>query len=106
MYTSEEIDRRLELLAQSERRAIIRFLQKTEADDVPIHSIRNHLRESDTRRDRCDDVTIALHHNHLPSLATTDVLDFDSSSETVRYRGDELVETLLDSIPETRTTNG
>ena len=53
-----------------------------------------------------DDIAVELHHNHLPNLDATSVLDFDSASESVQYNGDELVETLLESIPETHATNG
>jgi len=105
-YTSKEIDRRLALLAQSERRAIIRYLRESEADTVPVGEIARHLRKSDATRDGRDEIAIELHHNHLPSLAAASVLDFDSSSEAVRYNGDELVEALLESIPESHTAVG
>lgn len=105
-YTSEEIDRWFAVLAQHERRCIVDFLRRREVDRVPVRDIVSHLQRSDTARDERDEIAMALHHIHLPKLATADVLDFDPSSGTVRYRGNELVERLLESTPETHIPNG
>ena len=103
-YTAEEIGRALELLAESDRREIIRILRESEADHVQTREIITHLQESDPTRNEEDRIAIAVHHNHLPKLAETDVVDFDSDSETIRYNDDELVETLLESISEIQTS--
>lgn len=101
-YTAEEIDQRLALLGAYERRCIIRFLQEARTDRVSICDVVSHLQKRDSVSDERDTLAIALHHNHLPKLATIDAFDFDSRSETVRYDGDELVKALLESTSETR----
>lgn len=105
-YTSEDIDRRFALLAQPERRYIIYFLLESETDYASIGDLVNYLQRSDTAQDERDAIALALHHDHLPKLAAAGILDFDAVSDTVRYYGDDLVETLLESIPEKPITNG
>ena len=96
-YTSEEVDAGFELLAQHERRCIILFLRESEADWVSISEIAESLRKSDTAQGDSAEILVSLYHNHLPKLARRDVVDFDPSSETVRYRGDALVETIFET---------
>jgi len=100
-YTTAEIDQRFELLDRYERRCIIHFLHEAETDRVSISDVVSHLYKQDPISDDRDELTVALQHNHLPKLATVDALAFDSRSETVRYKADELLETLLESTPET-----
>ena len=100
-HTSEEIDQRLALLGKYERRCIIHFLQEAKTDRVSIDELVNHLQKQDSTSDEHDKLAIALHHSHLPQLGTVDAVDYDRDSETVRYNGDELVEALLESTPET-----
>lgn len=102
-YTTEEINQRFALLDQYERRCIVYFLQETQTDQVSISDVVNHLQRQDPTPDDRDKLVIALYHNHLPKLGTIDTFDFDSRSETVRYDGDELLEALLELIPETRS---
>jgi predicted transcriptional regulator len=45
-----------------------------------------------------DQLAIQLHHVHLPKLAEYGVVDFEHGSGAVRYRPDEAVETVLDSL--------
>ena len=100
-YTTREIDRRVELVDQYERRCAMYFLQESDAGHVPLGDVVSHLQKQDPTLDERDKIEAALYHNHLPQLATIDALDFDPRSEMVRYYGDELVETLLESVPET-----
>ena len=100
-YTTEEIDQRLALLSKYERRCIIHLLQKAETDRVSISDVVNHLQKQDSTSDEDDKLAVDLYHNHLPQLDTVGAVDYDRDSETVRYDGDELVEALLESTPET-----
>lgn len=43
-------------------------------------------------------VAVSLHHNCLPKLDRTSVLDYDPRSKTVRYRGDERVTAFLELV--------
>lgn len=105
-YTTAEIDQRFALLDRYERRCIIQFLRESETGDVSVSDVVSHLRKQVPTSDEHDKIEVDLHHVHLPKLATIDALEFDSRSETVRYRGDELVEALLESTPETHDPDG
>ncbi|WP_144926784.1 DUF7344 domain-containing protein [Halorubrum salsamenti] len=100
-YTSEEIDQRFALLDKYERRCIIHFLREAETDRVSISDVVSHLQKQDSIADEYDKLAVALHHNHFPQLGMIGVVDYDPRSETVRYGDDDLVEALLESIPET-----
>jgi hypothetical protein len=100
-YTTKEIDNRFSLLNRYERRCVIRFLQESEEGSASFDDIVNHLRERNPTADDRDKVDISLQHTHLPKLATIGAVEYDSRSETVRYHGDELVEALLETTPET-----
>lgn len=100
-YTTEEINQRFELLDQYERRCIIHFLQEAETGHVSTSDVVSYLQKHDQLTDERDKLKTTLQHQHFPKLASTAVLDFDPRSDTVRYRGDELVEALLESTPET-----
>lgn|GEM_PF-1880349 len=100
-YTTEEIDRRFALLKQYERRCLVDFLQQTEAGHAPLDDVVSHLQKQEQTPDDRKKIATALRHRHLPRLNSTDMLEFDWRSGTVRYHGDELVEALLESTPET-----
>jgi hypothetical protein len=100
-YPTEAIDRRFSLLDRYERRCIIRFLRESEGGRASIGDVASHLRKQEPTADKRDKVAIDLRHNHLPELATIEAIEYDSGSETVRYDGDELVDALLETTPET-----
>ncbi len=100
-YTTEEIGQRLALLGKYERRCIIHLLQEAEANRVSFSDVVSHLQKQNSTSDEHDKLAVDLHHNHLPQLDTVGTVDYDRDSETVRYDGDELVESLLESTQET-----
>ena len=102
-YSTEEIDQRFALLDRYERRCLIQFLQESETDHVPVSDVVSHLQKQDSNSDGPDTIEINLQHNHIPKLTTIEAVDYDSRSETIRYTGDELLSSLLESTPETHT---
>lgn len=100
-YTIAKINQRFTLLSRYERRCVVRFLRETEAGHAGFGDLVSHLQKQEQTPDEREKNEIALHHNHLPQLATTGVIEYDPGSGTVQYHGDELVEALLGSIPET-----
>jgi hypothetical protein len=71
---------------------------------VSISDVVSHLQKQDSTADECDTLAVALHHNHFPQLDTIGVVEYDPHSETVQYDGDDFVEALLGSIPETNNS--
>lgn len=100
-YTTREVDERLGVLDQYERRCVIRFLRETETGEASMSDVVSHLQKQEEMADTAEEIAVTLHHNHVPKLASIDAFEFDSEREVVRYRGDDLVETLIDATPET-----
>ena len=98
-YTTPEINTRFDLLYKYERRCVIYFLQ--EVGHADLTDIVYVLTKQDPISNDPDRIEISLRHTHLPKLASTGVLEFDSRSDTVQYSGDELIENVLDITPDT-----
>lgn len=86
----------LTILADSERRAIVTYLQDAETDTASLDSLASAL-ASATSLER-DDARMRLHHTHLPKLAGTPLLDYDPDTARVEYHGDRDLEALLNAI--------
>ena len=106
--TNHGLDACLQLVADRHRRRVIHHLRReangaTTFDDLVEQM---HRRASDSNdgppQDR-EELSIQLHHNHLPKLADHGVVDFEHSTGVVRYHPDEQVETVLDSLPGERS---
>ncbi|MFO8114719.1 MAG: hypothetical protein R6U01_05060 [Halorubrum sp.] len=65
----------------------------------------SHLQKRDPKAADQNKIEVELHHIHLPKLTNMDAIEFDSGSETIRYHGDKLVEALLETAPETDTSD-
>ncbi len=100
-YTTTEIDKRFALLDRYERRRVIQILQESETGHVSIRDVVSDLQKRDPTAADHDRIEVELHHIHLPKLTSLDAIEFDSCAKTIRYRGDELVEALLETAPET-----
>lgn len=100
-YTAEKVNQRFALLDRYERRCIVQFLQETETGHVSMNELANHLQKQDPTPNGHDKIIVSLRHTHLPKFDTIDTFDVDFSSETVQYDGDEVLEALLEPIPET-----
>ncbi|MFC7139750.1 ArsR family transcriptional regulator [Halosimplex aquaticum] len=88
----------LEAVADSRRRDLLRHLHENEVDVIGVDQLADELRASDGQRSFSDDlerICIQLRHAHLPKLADTGALAFDSRTGTVRCCRDERVEKLL-----------
>jgi hypothetical protein len=89
------LDGCLETVSDRSRRDIIRVLQSDTGGETTLERLAERFADEEGGRVQA---AIALHHQHLPKLAATGVVDYDSDSGTVRYRPNEGVETLLDVL--------
>ena len=87
------LDALLSVLADSERRTILTHLGDASTDTAPLDDLATAL-APDSPRDR-EHARIRLHHGHLPRLAGTPLLSYDTATATVEYHGDPELETLL-----------
>ncbi len=100
------LDACLDLLADCRRRLVVRELRR-ESDGTTVDELvdRLHADRSVPGERSTDRVHLAsqLHHTHLPKLADHGVVEYDVATGFVRYRSDDQVERVLDSLPERAT---
>lgn len=92
--TSTDPDRVFELLSDGRRRHVLYYLAREQTGGATVTELREVI-SSRLEGDR-DDLAVELHHTHLPKLAAAGVVEYDGRSETVRYRGDPLLERCLE----------
>ena len=102
------IDRMFALLSNRRRRYVFYCLNSANAvvelDDL-VDQIVEWEREWDGETDEApsrhrENVGITLHHNHLPRLADTPLIDYDARSRTVRCRNSSFEDWIADDHPE------
>ena len=91
------LDGCLETVSDRSRRDIIRVLQSDTGGETTLERLAERFADEEGGRVQA---AIALHHQHLPKLAATGVVEYDSDSGVVLYRLDEAVEGLLDQLPD------
>ena len=88
------------LLAKPERRRTIAYLADGAPEEVSVEAIARHVCEessaADGDRAAFERTVVDLHHRHLPELEEYGVVEFDPDAGRVRYRSDDLVESLLE----------
>ncbi|NIB99556.1 ArsR family transcriptional regulator [Halobacterium sp. R2-5] len=105
--TDDSLDTCLELVADVRRRRVIRELRRESDTETTVDELVERLRreEAFTRRGAGrEDVVRQLYHHCLPKLDDHGVVDFDPDRQRVRYRVDDTVEAVLDSLPEEAAT--
>jgi hypothetical protein len=93
--SANSLDECLDTVGDQSRRDIIRELRSEHGGETTLERLAERFEHEEGGRVQA---AIALHHHHLPKLAATGVVDYDSDSGTVRYRPNEGVETLLDVL--------
>lgn len=95
---SGSVDHILEVLKDSQRRAVLTLLSRVDERTVTTDEV------ADLLAARVDDVPekdllkLRLHHIHLPKLAELGVIEYDPRSNMLRYIGDDDVETWLEQL--------
>lgn len=96
------VDATLELLAHRHRRALLSYFVDSDEDAASVDEIVSRIIEVETaasgRRPGHNQVENALHHIHLPKLADAGIVEHDSRSQSIRYRGEDHLETWLERI--------
>ena len=85
----------LELLASQHRQALLEQLEAEASGSHTLESLASALVRSD-EMDRFQQVSLSLHHVHLPKLDDAGVLEYDPNCKTVECAGVD--ERLLDYI--------
>lgn len=87
-----------EVLADRHRRATLGYLRKSSDDVVSFGTLVTYIAESDVESDGHDrgQLAVRLHHVTVPRLADAGLVEYDTRSGSIRYRGHPVVETCLD----------
>ncbi|WP_227380985.1 DUF7344 domain-containing protein [Haladaptatus halobius] len=94
------IDALLKVLAVPCRRTVLSYLQTKDTDSATLDELADHVHnnvESITSRHQAQ---IVLVHQHLPALADHRLIEYDTRSQTIRYRGSTASEAFLKVIQE------
>ncbi|WP_425556750.1 DUF7344 domain-containing protein [Haladaptatus pallidirubidus] len=94
------------LLADTQRRQILRYLIANADQPVPIEALMEHIyisacnvtSETMQATDR-DRLLIQLHHLQLPKLADYGLIEYNTSLQLISYIEESRVEALLQSEP-------
>lgn len=81
--------------ADKQRRAILCFLEYPSEGMASFDTVAEHLAE--TFDEPLETVQIALHHNHLPYLIDTGLIEYDSQSGVIKCRNSEPITNVCES---------
>lgn len=96
----QRIDTLFSVLAVEECRTVLRYFQSSGTAVASVDDlVEVVLAQDGTPADRRQ-VAITLHHKTLPKLADAGFIDHDARNRTVRYRGQPLLERVLDLVTE------
>ncbi|WP_202935048.1 DUF7344 domain-containing protein [Halorussus amylolyticus] len=85
--------------ADRDCRVLLRSLVRNPDDEVAVATLADCIESAGRDSDRdADQIAARLHHTVLPKLDDTGFLDYDSDCETVRYRSDATLETVLATV--------
>lgn len=89
-------------LTNQRRRHILAYLSDESSNSMTMQELVEDIaaHEKDRKADSHDDIEITLFHHHLPKLADVGLIEVDKRTETVRYRDDPRVESLLAYLEE------
>lgn len=96
-----DLDAWLELVASQRRRRIIRQLRNGTDGETTVDDLVDRLHEPGSgngHRPARRELEIELHHHHLPKLDDHGVVDYDRDTGSVRYRPDDGLEAVVDSL--------
>ena len=100
--TNQSLDACLRLVADRQRRRVIDHLRHDAPETTTFDDLVDRLdgRTPDAKDGPPrDELVVQLHHVHLPTLSDYGVVEYDHRSGDVRYRPDERVEAVIDSLP-------
>lgn len=103
-HESASMDAILSAVADEHRRAVLRALAGADADGmslddlVPKVAARVGDAEGELGVEHRLRVRTALHHNHLPTLAASELIEYDSEANQIHDRAGVLGEQLLSVV--------
>ncbi|MBX0323143.1 hypothetical protein EGH21_08895 [Halomicroarcula sp. F13] len=92
----------IDLLSSNRRRILLRALVDADEREHSLESLAATVAQTEQGTDLADVAThrvgVSLHHVHLPKLDDAGVLDYDRETNTVRFYGNDRIETWLETM--------
>lgn len=96
------LDAILSLLANYRRRTLLSYLwaqpDQVGSFDTAARAVSTAIATRRGGQPNHTDVKIDLQHHHLPKLADAGVLEYDIRSQTIRYHGNDRLETAYEQV--------
>lgn len=109
MDAEVSIDDRLQALANSHRRLVLRELADRSGETLPVSALEAavvpEIDRSTSQLQTRSEIVIRLRHVHLPTLEAAGLCEYDPDRGHVAYVPDEFVESLLAFIDERNRSN-
>ncbi|WP_438267123.1 DUF7344 domain-containing protein [Haladaptatus salinisoli] len=92
--SNPSFDTLFKILANQHRRYLLYHLSTMNEETLTLSALVNRLAQDVAITHKR--LRINLHQRHLPKLADHNVIEYDSRSQTIRYRGSDRLEILLE----------
>jgi len=86
------------LLTDHRRRLVIRYFQEQTDDTAACLDVARYVSTHSSGDPDPETVAARLHHDTLPRLEQTDLVEYDPESRTARYRGAEELSALVETF--------
>lgn len=90
----EELDQLHHVLSREHCRSVLYYFRHHSTEVASIDDLVDFRLSRDGQEE--SNVRVQLHHSTLPKLADSELVDYDTRSEMVRYRSNPTLESLLD----------
>lgn len=97
-FESTSLNRLLKAVVDQRRRNVLYTLENRGDDVTPLDELADEITSQDTEFDETAKVRMTLHHKDLPKLDEFGLLEYDSRSGTIRYRGGNAIGDFLDHL--------
>jgi DNA-binding transcriptional ArsR family regulator len=102
-HTAPSLDGTLDVLADAQRRTVLRFLSDQSDNVASIEDLIRHLDTQEQTTGEEEATTPAqietdLHHRHFPKLEEQGLVEYDLRSGQIRYNPDKSTEELLQVV--------
>lgn len=91
---NDSTDALFSALAHENRRHVLRYFESSGVDVASLEELVDAI-PRDERTDDRNRVVLRLHHVTLPKLEDAGIVEYDTRSNTVRYRGNPLLDRCL-----------
>lgn len=102
------VDCLLDVLADEQRRRVLRYFQEVEDPVATVDTLVDHLVDSGHPSDTRAQTATQLHHGTLPKLADAGIIEYDARTHTIRYHASpkwDQVSTTLTELEEVANTS-